>query len=73
MVLFLPMPNLRAGLETWLAGLKRSRKTRPVPDATPETRRAERDLIEEVIWSHPDAFSSGLDIEYMVRMTRGRR
>ncbi len=73
MVLQILMPNLWVSFETLLASLRRTSKARPSSENTPETRRAERDLINEMIWNNPDAFSSGLDVEYMMRMSRGRR
>lgn len=35
-------------------------------------RQAERDLVNEMIWNCPEAFSSELDVHYMMHMHRGR-
>lgn len=73
MMMQLHIPNVWASIKIQLSGLRRTQEPRPVSESTAEERRAERDLIDETIWSNPEAFSSGLDIEYMMRMSRGRR
>jgi hypothetical protein len=60
------------GLGSLLVRIFKPRGPQPVSGETETSRRAERDLINEVIWSNPEAFSSGLDVEYFMSM-RGRR
>ncbi len=73
MVFQIHMPNPWVNFEPLLVSLRRTKKPHPISENTSETRRAERDLINEMIWNNPDAFSCGLDVEYMIRMSRGRR
>jgi hypothetical protein len=65
-------PSLWSGLGARLSGL--ARRIEPHADTEPahEIRRAERALINEIIWSNPDAFTSHLDLFPMLQMYSGR-
>ena len=59
-------------LETLLAGLKTPTSPKSNPKHSQNDQKAERDCINELIWSHPELFSSEMDIQLMSHMRRGR-
>ncbi|WP_282021813.1 hypothetical protein [Ruegeria faecimaris] len=57
------------GLFSWTErAFPKTRKPRP----TANDLHAERDYINDVIWSNPDAFSSELDVQNMMNLYPGR-
>lgn len=64
--------NPLGGMASLLARIFNPRGTHSDSGETETSRRAERDLFNEVIWSNPESFSSALDVEYFMSM-RGRR
>ena len=71
-MLLIRLPDVWHRLESLLDRLARHPENISQPITTPETRKAERDLVTEMIWNNPEAFSSNLDVEYMMSM-RGHR
>ncbi len=57
------------GLFGWTKrGLPENRESRPTADDL----HSERDYINDVIWSNPDAFLSELDVQNMMNLYPGR-
>jgi hypothetical protein len=50
----------------------KSHNTEAAPKRSTEHRRAEQDLIKEMMWSNPEAFQSEQDAHYMLQGFCGR-
>jgi len=65
-------PSIWGRLGILLAGLRSPAKPQSDPKHSPNDQRAERDCINELIWNHPELFSSEMDVHLMTHMRRGR-
>ncbi len=65
-------PSSWRGLGGLFAGLAKTSCGQSNPKPTASELRAEREFINEMIWNHPDAFSSELDIQTMMSVFPNR-
>jgi hypothetical protein len=66
------LPSIWDRLGTLLADLKDRSTRQSDPKHSPNDQRSERDCINELIWNHPELFSSEMDVQLMTHMRRGR-
>lgn len=72
MTSFALRPSLWKRASLWVSGQAQTDRKHQIRDQEHLIRKAERDLVNDMIWSCPEAFSSDLDVQYMMHMHRGR-
>ncbi|MFC3616752.1 hypothetical protein ACFORG_23665 [Lutimaribacter marinistellae] len=66
------VPSIWASFGNLLGGLVRDRAHRLKSKSSFDDHRAERDFINDIIWSNPDAYSSELDVQNMLNLYPGK-
>lgn len=65
-------PSVWHSFLSLVGGLSESRTHRSILEPSSEDRQADRDLVSEVLWRNPEAFSSEMDVQLMMQMYSGQ-